>query len=81
MAHILITIHRAKRPKQRYSFSTNRPGPEPDRHDQKRYFSASNARRAARHMLGAEWNDDGYWEAPSGKGNFWHKLVFVNNWK
>ena len=76
---ITITINKEQRAKQRYSFSSDRPGPQPKRKDPKRYSTPQNARRAARAMFGAQWNDDGYYEAPI--GNAWYKLVFVTAWK
>jgi hypothetical protein len=73
---ILVTIHKEKRLSQRYSFSVDRPGPQPKRKDPKRYATASNARRGARAMLGAYKSIDGGWKVVIGKKTY--LLAFKN---
>lgn len=76
MATIKVTITKSKRKGTPYSYTIDKPGRAAKETKREWYTRRSTAKRGALRSLGAQWNDDGYWEAPAGSKGVWYRIEF-----
>lgn len=74
-AKIIVTIVKGKHATQPFTYTIDKPGPASKETKRERYTRKATAKRGALRSLGAEYNDDGYWEANVGGGK-WYKVEF-----